>query len=151
MEKASCFCRAIEIVMETQRHFISDITRSPEKSVQDRIRFESGMHPMGSEVMEFNERYPKDITAHAWNSQVAKRMREYQPEIVAVDGLSPFFGIRNPDSSEDYPVGKKQWVWAGLPDKPSRINRKGEVIVVAGDVSHGRLVHGFKEGEFSEA
>ncbi len=110
-----------------------------ERQLDGQIFFEPGVHSDGTELRQFYSKGVGDIDTFAWNSEVARRMSEYQPSIVAVDGSYPNSLHLDLDSLGDYPISAKRWVWMGLPARPSEINNKGELIVVAGDVSYTNI------------
>lgn len=87
---------------------------------------------------EVRERFLKgDLTVHMWNPEVAKRMREYQPDVLGLDSL--------PAGFEGGAVGGIWWPW--LPAGPKEMNGKDRIYVVGGDVLHqSLLVEGEHEG-----
>lgn len=76
----------------------SEIQRSPEVTTEKyQIHFEPGIHvfPLADKVLkhptpeELLGRFDAgDLTAHAWNPQVAKRMRQYTPLAIGLDSIS---------------------------------------------------------------
>lgn len=103
----------------------------PEKLYRN-IRFEAGIHKMAHDFGEEFQKIEKgDLNIHIWNPEVAKRMSEYHPEVVAIDSLDPFIP---PISIDD-----RRFLWWALPARPRDLNPKGEIYVVCGDVSPGDI------------
>lgn len=99
----------------------SEIQTPQERSPRERIttqypniRFEAGYHT----------NRPITDNVNVWNPEVAKRLSEYQPELVAIDGCAPSrHGHIIPD-----------FILKSLPGLPSQISpSKSEIFVVRGD------------------
>jgi len=96
------------------------------------IHFEPGVHPFPLTDMlfglptskEIRDRFKAgDLTAHAWNSQVAERMRTYKPLVLGLDSVSGSFWGR-----------KLSWPW--LPGSPKEMGGRESIYVVGGNVLH---------------
>lgn len=111
----------------------TEILRPPETSPYRRVILEPGIHPTTPQGYQaVTDRYfAGDLTAHSWNPQVAQRMHEYQPPVVAVDGLTPDWQAM---VGEIGLAAINRGVWQLLPNRPSAVNQAGEVLVVGGDL-----------------
>lgn len=109
-----------------------ELVESSDRTIERRsIHFEPGIHTFlnphaRSVVRGFNS---GDLTAHFWikGRQIANRMREYNPEIVAIDGLTPWLS----ELSGEEKAKRSVWLW--LPGSPSEITSRGSLNVVLGD------------------
>jgi hypothetical protein len=100
-----------------------------------RIYFEPGNHPDNVDLLGMYNRVGSgEINLHLWNPEVATRMSEYYPEVIALDGAYP-----TPPFTEFDPY-QKRLVWFSLPDRPKEINNAGQVYLVRGDLSYGDVV-----------
>lgn len=96
------------------------------------IRFEPGVHPFpltdvlfklpGAKVIR--QRFEAgDLTAHAWNPEVAQRMKQYSPQVLGLDSV---------------PGGlwSKALNWPWLPGSPKEMSGRESMYVVGGDMLH---------------
>lgn len=113
--------------------------RSPEVTPGTyQIHFEPGVHvfPLADKVLrhptskELFDRFGAgDLTVHAWNPQVAERMRQYAPLAVGLDSIP----------GSDVLPADKDWFWLWLPGSPKEMTRRNEVYIVGGDLLHFQL------------
>lgn len=86
------------------------------------INFEPGFHArLGNEPFA-DPRVVGLIDAHSWPPIISSRMFQYQPLIVAIDGM---YLSSNKIEAQN--------LWWQLPSRPSNINSAGSVLIVAGD------------------
>lgn len=70
-----------------------------------------------------------DLTAHAWNPQIAQRMRQYQPYVIGLDSVTGAFKT---------PANDASWIW--LPGSPKEMTSREKVYIVGGDLLHFHLI-----------
>jgi hypothetical protein len=108
---------------------------SPEiKEVGTRgIHLEFGIHSNKSRKRMFTtveeDLHAGYLDSHTWNPAVASRM-DYEPSIISIDGL--FAGMGDYTDKEK----AKERVWRLIPERPKKFNKRGELLVVAGDLSY---------------
>jgi hypothetical protein len=108
-----------------------------------RIRFEPGVHtfPFADIVLrqptteDLRDRFNAgDLKAHAWNPQVAERMKQYSPMVIGLDSVpGNYVSSANGDS----------WIW--LPGSPEEMTGRESTYIIGGDLLHYQLL-----GEFSD-
>lgn len=115
---------------------MSELT-SPElekESVKYNIHLEPGIHSFpGSDLLgvprekEILKRFRAgDLTAHAWNPQVAKRMKQYSPLVLGLDSV--------PGTASNY----SDWTW--LPGSPQEMSGRDSMFLLGGDMLHQQFV-----------
>ncbi len=102
------------------------------------IHFEPGVHPFPyadivlrhPTTRQLRERFDAgDLTAHAWNPQVAERMRQYQPYVIGLDSVTGAYKA---------PADRDSWIW--LPGSPKAMTSRDNVYIVGGDLLHFQLM-----------
>lgn len=97
------------------------------------LRFEPGMHVItkdqGAEI--YNQFINGEI-ASMWNPEIRKRMRQYQPQVIGIDSLTPGFDYVSDNPDYSYSVNG-QFDWAVLPGSPVQMTGRDSVYAVAGD------------------
>lgn len=107
------------------------------------IHFESAIHPLidSPEQDQVFKKYDSgDLNSHSWNKEVAKRIKTYDPEIIAIDGLNSSF----PNSEQ-----LTSNVWVLLPARPKNLTTRepATVYAVAGDVALYDLYSGILQSQ----
>lgn len=103
------------------------------------IHFEPGMHAdlipgIAQKSEDVIKKFESgDLTAHAWNPEVAQRMKQYSPLIFGLDSVDP------------YPASSPDVFWPWLPGSPKEMNGQDSVYLVGGD--HSDLEIGDAWGE----
>ncbi len=124
-----------------------DNSSSPQERFSNKpgfIRFEAGNHGVPSHTRNILEKINAgDLNAHVWNKEVSDRLRDYKPYVIGIDSIYPHAADIDP-LKYDIDISEKKRIWQWLPNDPMRINDKGEVLVVSGDIQYGMMV-----GEFS--
>lgn len=99
------------------------------------VHYESGMHVFPIVWDKWDDVAKKylegDLSAHMWNPEVAKRIRQYQPYVLGLDSLSPAWDSKGKGIS---------WPW--LPGSPTELTGRSKMFVVAGDLLHWQLMEG---------
>lgn len=112
------------------------------------LHFEPGVHvfPLADKVLrhptpeELFARFDAgDLTAHAWNPQVAQRMKQYGPIAIGLDSI--------PGSSVT-PANSMFWLW--LPGSPKEMTGRNETHIVGGDLLHFQLLDDPVSGYFEK-
>lgn len=97
------------------------------------IHLEPGIHsfpgtdiflgiPKQSEVAK--KFWAGDLSAHAWNPQVAERMKQYKPLVLGLDSVpGPYFTYSG-----------KEWYW--LPGSPEEMSGRKSMYLIGGDLLH---------------
>lgn len=103
-------------------------------SSMSKIEFEPGIHPTddGDSWSMIEKTQGGDVDSHLWNGEVADRIGEYNPSIIAIDSLEPSPSI-NGQLSTEYMAA----LWSLMPDRPSKLNGTDEIFVLAGDNIYG--------------
>lgn len=98
------------------------------------LEIEPGVHPVQLEASNaiFEKINNGDLDAHMWNGSVAGRMSSYEPTIIGIDSVEP----SRADTPQAVGTDYKKHLWAWLPARPSELNDRAEVFVVAGDNTH---------------
>lgn len=100
------------------------------------VRFEPGVHsfPYSDLVLgqpaseEIVKKYREgDLTVHAWNPEVAKRMAQYKPKVLGLDGLAGG-------------AFKRGLPWFWLPGSPKEMTGSDSIYVVGGDLIHQHFI-----------
>ncbi len=119
---------------------------SPQERLSNKpgfIRFEPGNHGSGSHGRNILEKINAgDLNSHVWNGEVSDRLRDYKPYVIGIDSLYPHAEDIDPLKYDIDLDGKKR-IWQWLPNDPMRINDKGEVLVVSGDIQYGLMADEF--------
>lgn len=119
---------------------ISQETAQPGEVVAGKynIHFEPGVHPfpltdviLGHPTVEQirNKFVAGDLTAHAWNPQIARRMRQYSPYVLGLDSVN---GL---NAWSETPIA---WPW--LPGSPKEMSGRDTIYVVGGDILHHQFI-----------
>lgn len=104
------------------------------------IIFEPGIHPLtAAESAPINRGIANRENVHLWNPEVAQRIREYQPGLIAIDSLYPI--------EPKYETSYKELVWLFLPDRVNNLTNNGRVFVIAGDSFVSRGLEGMSRAE----
>lgn len=108
---------------------------------------ELGSHPTNdSENRKIRNRILNgDLNAHGWNEEVGRRMADYQPQVVTIDGPSALqpWDQYGPEIVDRITVG----TWRSLPSRPNDLNKKGRIYVVYGDVLDRQTVNSAETNE----
>lgn len=72
-----------------------------------------------------------ELDPHYWNEAIGSRLRRSEPQILAIDSLEPVVSL---DLNRSLTHSEQMSVWRHLPVRPSKLNQKGEVLVVCGDI-----------------
>lgn len=111
--------------------------KNPTEIIQNNyhIHFEPGVHafPMADILFhqptheQVRDRFRNgDLTVHEWNPEVARRMRQYSPQILGLDSIQG-----------DYSTSL-YWPW--LPGSPEDMSGREEIYLVGGDLLHFQLL-----------
>ncbi|KKS04927.1 hypothetical protein A2W45_02220 [Candidatus Curtissbacteria bacterium RIFCSPHIGHO2_12_41_11] len=96
-----------------------------------RIHFEPGIHLFWKWGVDVEEKFLSgDLSAHNWvaGSAIARRMREYSPQVLALDTVISDF---DPDIVRG--ENEKAHVWRWLPASPREMSGRESIYVVMGD------------------
>ena len=98
------------------------------------IRFEPGKHITSTD--QYSQVLAQlalgNLNASLWNPEVAMRISQYSPVILAIDGQSPFSDTAHPVAySPDY----KKLLWTSMPARPQRLNTAGQIYTISADVT----------------
>lgn len=85
--------------------------------------FEPGIHSLDFALIDeqIEEVQNGNLSLHAWNGAVHKRMKSYRPGLIALDSINAI------------PATSKAELWYGLPGTPRQMNGTDDILVVAGD------------------
>jgi hypothetical protein len=115
---------------------VTGIAPQPENGPKSpALYFEPALHPIGPTVANlkriiYDQFSTGNPDSHLWNPELAERLAAYQPKILAIDGLV----ATNPLSREDQIRSSTDYLWVDLPGRPARINSRGQVLVLRGDL-----------------
>lgn len=104
------------------------------QNLSPEVHFEEGMHSKNrQEQASLMERVIRgEPNANEWNWSVSERISSYKPGLIAIDGLWPYYY-----EDGDISLDAKKFIWASLPDRPSRLNGTDEIVVLGGDCLYG--------------
>lgn len=112
---------------------IQEHSFSAEKTGAVNLHIELGEH---SNLKSYDKSSEINLNNSFWYPQVTERIRSYSPAMLTIDGLHPlslYLGFSG------YTTDQKRRVWELLPGRPSKLNEKGEVMVIAGDLGFSEV------------
>jgi hypothetical protein len=89
------------------------------------IRFEPGIRIVSSSLKAAQDaKFSRgDLDAHYWNDEVASRLHEYSPRVIAIEGIG---------NGDDV----VHQAWMHLPANIDKCTRQREIMIVAGDIDY---------------
>lgn len=100
------------------------------------IHFEPGIHPnpLADTLLrrptekEIRGKFLQgDLTVHDWNPEVVKRMREYSPLVLGLEGIGSILGLGD-------------YYWPALPGSPREMSGREIMYLVSGDKTYGSIL-----------